>query len=244
MPETYTIGEVAKKLQISTRTLRFYEEKDLVRAAYTKENGYRFYTEEQIRQIELILFLKELGFSLKQIKIFSQDEHGSQSLELLLKEQYQENQRKIDEISKKQAQIKHLQKIKLSRAVLINHSGITDIMRKENRLSALRGKMLIFGMLLTIIEILGIGTAFYLYHLSWITSFVIEVLALVIIIFMMVVGLSRYYYDSVAYVCPNCGEVFVPSLLTFNLAPHTPKFRKLTCPKCGKRSYCLEISRE
>ena len=244
MPETYTIGEVAKKLQISTRTLRFYEEKDLVRPAYTKENGYRFYTEEQIRQIELILFLKELGFSLKQIKMLIQDEHGSQSLELLLKEQYQGNQRKIDEISKRQAQIKHLQEIKLSRAVLTNHSGITDIMRKENRLSALRGKMVIFGMLLTIIEILGIGTAFYLYHLSRITSFIIEVLALVIIIFMMAVGLSQYYYDSVAYVCPNCGEVFVPSFLTFNLAPHTPKFRKLTCPKCGKRSYCLEISRE
>ena len=244
MSERYTIGEVAKKLQVSTRTLRFYEEKDLVRPAYTEENGYRFYSEEQIRQIELILFLKELGFSLKQIKMLIQDEHGNQSVELLLKEQYQENQQKIEEISKKQAQIKHLQKIKLSRAVLTNHSGITDIMRKENRLSALRDKMLVFGGLLSIIEILGIGIAFYLYHLNQITSFVIEVLALVVIIFMMALGLSRYYYDHVEYVCPNCGDVFIPSFLAFNLAPHTPKFRKLTCPKCGKRSYCLEISRE
>lgn len=42
MSERYTIGEAAKKLQVSTRTLRFYEEKDLVRPAYTEENGYRF----------------------------------------------------------------------------------------------------------------------------------------------------------------------------------------------------------
>ena len=244
MSERYTIGEAAKKLQVSTRTLRFYEEKDLVRPAYTEENGYRFYEKDQIRQLELILFLKELGFPLKQIKMLIQDEHGNQSVELLLKEQYQENQRKIEEISKKQAQIKHLQKIKLSRAVLTNHSGITDITRKENRLSALRDKMLVFGGLLSIIEILGIGIAFYLYHLNQITSFVIEVLALVVIIFMMALGLSRYYYDHVEYVCPNCGDVFIPSFLAFNLAPHTPKFRKLTCPKCGKRSYCLEISRE
>lgn len=244
MSERYTIGEAAKKLQVSTRTLRFYEEKDLVRPAYTEENGYRFYEKDQIRQLELILFLKELGFSLKQIKMLIQDEHGNQSVELLLKEQYQENQRKIEEISKKQAQIKYLQKIKLSRAVLTNHSGITDITRKENRLSALRDKMLVFGGLLSIIEILGIGIAFYLYHLNQITSFVIEVLALVVIIFMMALGLSRYYYDHVEYVCPNCGDVFIPSFLAFNLAPHTPKFRKLTCPKCGKRSYCLEISRE
>ena len=244
MSERYTIGEAAKKLQVSTRTLRFYEEKDLVRPAYTEENGYRFYEKDQIIQLELILFIKELGFSLKQIKMIIQDEHGNMSVELLLKEQYQENQRKIEEISKKQAQIKHLQKIKLSRAVLTNHSGITDITRKENRLSALRDKMLVFGGLLSIIEILGIGIAFYLYHLNQITSFVIEVLALVVIIFMMALGLSRYYYDHVEYVCPNCGDVFIPSFLAFNLAPHTPKFRKLTCPKCGKRSYCLEISRE
>lgn len=236
MPERYNIGEAAKKLQVSTRTLRFYEEKDLVRPAYIKENGYRFYSEEQIRQIELIIFLKELGFSLKQIKMLIQDEHGSQSLELLLKEQYQENQRKIDEISKKQAKIEHLQKIKLLPAVLTNYSGITDIMRKENRLSALRRKMLFWCILLILGELIGISLLY---------AFKLQLSVAVIGIATIGAGaLSKYYYDNVEYVCPNCGDVFIPSFLTFNLAPHTPKFRKLTCPKCGKRSYCLEISRE
>ncbi|MCI7714508.1 MAG: MerR family transcriptional regulator [Lactobacillus johnsonii] len=236
MSERYTIGEAAKKLQVSTRTLRFYEEKDLVRPAYTEENGYRFYEKDQIRQLELILFLKELGFSLKQIKMLIQDEHGSQSLELLLKEQYQENQRKIDEISKKQAKIEHLQKIKLLPDVLTNYSGITDIMRKENRLSALRRKMIFWCILLILGELIGISLLY-----------VFKVQMSVAVIGITVVGaiaLAKYYYDHVEYVCPNCGDVFIPSFLAFNLAPHTPKFRKLTCPKCGKRSYCLEISRE
>lgn len=236
MSERYTIGEAAKKLQVSTRTLRFYEEKDLVRPAYTEENGYRFYEKDQIRQLELILFLKELGFSLKQIKMLIQDEHGSQSLELLLKEQYQENQRKIEEISKKQAQIKHLQKIKLSRAVLTNHSGITDITRKENRLSALRRRMCFLGILLVLGELIGISLLY---------AFKVQMSVAVIGVTVVgAIALSKYYYDNVEYVCPNCGDVFIPSFLAFNLAPHTPKFRKLTCPKCGKRSYCLEISRE
>ncbi|MDT9606042.1 MerR family transcriptional regulator [Lactobacillus johnsonii] len=236
MSERYTIGEAAKKLQVSTRTLRFYEEKDLVRPAYTEENGYRFYEKDQIRQLELILFLKELGFSLKQIKMLIQDEHGNQSLELLLKEQYQENQQKIEEISKKQAQIKHLQKIKLSRAVLTNHSGITDIMRKENRLSALRRKLCCFSILLVVFELMAISI---LYAFKLQPGVVVIGTTLI-----GAVALSKYYYDNVEYVCPNCGDVFIPSFLAFNLAPHTPKFRKLTCPKCGKRSYCLEISRE
>ena len=236
MPERYTIGEAAKKLQVSTRTLRFYEEKDLVRPAYTEENGYRFYSEEQIRQIELILFLKELGFSLRQIKMLIQDKHGGQSLDLLLKEQYQENQRKIDKLSKKQRKIEHLQKIKLSRVVLTNHSGIKDIMRKENRLSALRRRMCFLGILLILGELIGISLLY---------AFKVQMSVAVIGITVVgAIALAKYYYDNVEYVCPNCGDVFIPSFLTFNLAPHTPKFRKLTCPRCGKRSYCLEIIRE
>lgn len=236
MPERYTIGEAAKKLQVSTRTLRFYEEKDLVRPAYTEESGYRFYSEEQIRQIELILFLKELGFSLRQIKMLIQDKHGGQSLDLLLKEQYQENQRKIDKLSKKQRKIEHLQKIKLSRVVLTNHSGIKDIMRKENRLSALRRRMCFLGILLILGELIGISLLY---------AFKVQMSVAVIGITVVgAIALSKYYYDNVEYVCPNCGDVFIPSFLTFNLAPHTPKFRKLTCPRCGKRSYCLEIIRE
>ena len=236
MSERYTIGEAAKKLQVSTRTLRFYEEKDLVRPAYTEENGYRFYSEEQIRQIELILFLKELGFSLRQIKMLIQDKHGGQSLDLLLKEQYQENQRKIDKLSKKQRKIEHLQKIKLSRVVLTNHSGIKDIMRKENRLSALRRRMCFLGILLILGELIGISLLY---------AFKVQMSVAVIGITVVgAIAFSKYYYDNVEYVCPNCGDVFIPSFLTFNLAPHTPKFRKLTCPRCGKRSYCLEIIRE
>lgn len=236
MSERYTIGEAAKKLQVSTRTLRFYEEKDLVRPAYTEENGYRFYEKDQIRQLELILFLKELGFSLKQIKMLIQDEHGSQSLELLLKEQYQENQRKIEEVSKKQAQIKHLQKIRLSHAVLTNHSVITDIMRKEHRLSTLRRRMCFLDILLVLGELMGISLLY---------AFKVQMSVAVIGITVVgAIALAKYYYDHVEYVCPNCGDVFIPSFLAFNLAPHTPKFRKLTCPKCGKKSYCLEISRE
>lgn len=233
MQEKYSIGEVATMLEVSTRTLRFYDEKGLVKPAYTEENGYRFYEKEQIRQIELILFLKELGFSLKQIKTLIQDERGSKSLELLLKQQYQENKKKISELTAKQKQIEHLQKIGVLSDALTNFSDITSIMRKENKMTVL--KMWLYIIIWIIFELIGISL---MYALRLNASIVIVIAVLGAIMF------SKYYYDRVEYVCPNCGEVFIPSFLTFNLAPHTPKFRKLTCPKCGKKSYCLEISRE
>lgn len=235
MQEKYSIGEVAKMLDISTRTLRFYDEKGLVKPAYTEENGYRFYEKEQIRQIELILFLKELGFALKQIKMLIQDERGSQSLELLLKQQYQENKQKIKELTAKQKQIEHLQKIGVLSAALTNFSDITSIMRKENKMTVLRRKMCLYIIMLIIFELISISL---MYALRLNASIVIVIVVLGAIMF------SKYYYDRVEYVCPNCGDVFIPSFLAFNVAPHTPKFRKLTCPKCGKKSYCLEISRE
>lgn len=235
MQEKYSIGEVAAMLEVSTRTLRFYDEKGLVKPAYTEENGYRFYEKEQIRQIELILFLKDLGFSLKQIKMLIQDQRGKQSLELLLKQQYQENKQKIKELTAKQKQIEHLQKIGVLSATLTNFSDITSIMRKENKMTTVRRKILIFLIMLIIIELIGISLMYAL-RLSPIIVIVIAVLGAVFF--------SKYYYDRVEYVCPNCGNIFIPSFLAFNLAPHTPKFRKLTCPKCGKKSYCLEISRE
>lgn len=235
MQEKYSIGEVAAMLEVSTRTLRFYDEKGLVKPAYTEENGYRFYEKEQIRQIELILFLKDLGFSLKQIKMLIQDQRGKQSLELLLKQQYQENKQKIKELTAKQKQIEHLQKIGVLSATLTNFSDITSIMRKENKMTTVRRKILIFLIMLIIIELIGISLMYAL-RLSPIIVIVIAVLGAVFF--------SKYYYDRVEYVCPNCGNIFIPSFLAFNLAPHTPKFRKLTCPKCGKKSYCLEICRD
>lgn len=235
MQEKYSIGEVAAMLKVSTRTLRFYDEKGLVKPAYTEENGYRFYEKEQIKQIELILFLKDLGFSLKQIKMLIQDQRGKQSLELLLKQQYQENKQKIKELTAKQKQIEHLQKIGVLSATLTNFSDITSIMRKENKMTTVRRKILIFLIMLITIELISISLMYAL-RLSPIIVIVIAVLGAVFF--------SKYYYDRVEYVCPNCGNIFIPSFLAFNLAPHTPKFRKLTCPKCGKKSYCLEISRE
>ena len=40
------------------------------------------------------------------------------------------------------------------------------------------------------------------------------------------------------YECKNCGTRFVPSAASYLFGVHTITRRKLTCPKCGKRSYC------
>ena len=64
----YTVKQVASMSGVSVRTLHFYDETGLLKPAYLGANGYRFYEEPQLLTLQQILFYRELGFELKQIK--------------------------------------------------------------------------------------------------------------------------------------------------------------------------------
>lgn len=67
--EKYSIGKVAKLCHISIKTLRYYDEIDVLKPAFVNEqNGYRYYTNHEIHKIALIKYYKELGFKLDHIK--------------------------------------------------------------------------------------------------------------------------------------------------------------------------------
>src|ERR1700691_5462637 len=64
----YTVKQVAAISGVSVRTLHFYHETGLLKPAHLGANGYRFYEEPQLLTLQQILFYRELGFELKQIK--------------------------------------------------------------------------------------------------------------------------------------------------------------------------------
>src|SRR3954471_17392502 len=64
----YTVKQVAGMSGVSVRTLHFYDETGLLRPAYHGANGYRFYEEPQLLTLQQILFYRELGLGLKQIR--------------------------------------------------------------------------------------------------------------------------------------------------------------------------------
>jgi len=64
----YTVKQVAAMSGVSVRTLHFYDETGLLKPAYQQANGYRFYEEPQLLTLQQVLFYRELGFELKQIK--------------------------------------------------------------------------------------------------------------------------------------------------------------------------------
>ena len=64
----YTVAKLAEISGVSVRTLHWYDEVGLLKPAYHGPNGYRYYEEEQALILQQILFFRELGFELKQIR--------------------------------------------------------------------------------------------------------------------------------------------------------------------------------
>ncbi len=62
------IGDVAKRLGLNPRTIRYYERIGLLPKAVRTESGYRVYNSDTVSRLEFILRAKELGLKLEEIK--------------------------------------------------------------------------------------------------------------------------------------------------------------------------------
>ena len=64
----YTVNKLAQISGISTRTLRYYDSIGLLRPARVSSNGYRVYNQNQVDKLQQILFYREMGMALEEIK--------------------------------------------------------------------------------------------------------------------------------------------------------------------------------
>lgn len=74
----YTIKQFADLAGISTRTLRYYDQIDLLKPKYNSNNNYRIYGEKQVDRLQQILFYKALEFSLSDIQRLMNDDDYSE----------------------------------------------------------------------------------------------------------------------------------------------------------------------
>jgi MerR family copper efflux transcriptional regulator len=67
-PATLHIGEVAERVGLSLRTVRYYEEQGLFQPAGRTEGGFRLYTEREVDRLLLIKQMKPLGFTVSHMR--------------------------------------------------------------------------------------------------------------------------------------------------------------------------------
>jgi len=69
IPQGYmTVGEIAKKIGVTVRTLQYYDKEGLLSPSAESEGGRRLYTDKDLVTLHQIISLKSLGFSLEDIK--------------------------------------------------------------------------------------------------------------------------------------------------------------------------------
>ena len=97
MDNMFSSGEIAKLRNISKQTLLFYDKIGLFKPGYVdSENGYRYYSAEQLDYLDTILIMKKVGFPLGKIKKHLEEYSTKDSLEFL-KEQIEVIDKNIDE---------------------------------------------------------------------------------------------------------------------------------------------------
>ncbi|HRY11975.1 MAG TPA: MerR family transcriptional regulator [Syntrophomonadaceae bacterium] len=64
----YTVQKLARMTGVSPRTLRYYDEIGLLKPARISSSGYRIYGQPEVDMLQQILFYRELGFGLEQIR--------------------------------------------------------------------------------------------------------------------------------------------------------------------------------
>ena len=69
MPETYTIGRLAKTAKVPVSTVRYYEQRGLLRPEQRSASNYRVYGPASLKRLRFIRMAQQAGFTLEDIAL-------------------------------------------------------------------------------------------------------------------------------------------------------------------------------
>ena len=231
----YTTGEMAKLCGVTVRTVQYYDARNILIPSELSEGGRRLYSEENLKRLKLICFLRELGLPIDAIsQLFSEEDPGS-VISLLLEQQeaavrqaLEKEQKKLDALMQLRRELKAVRHFSLE-----SIADIAQVMNNREKLRKLHITMLATGIPVSLLEVGAI--------VLWIATGIWWPAALYLAVAVPYgIWVSRYYFRRVAYICPHCHTVFKPGFREAFFARHTPHTRKLTCTACGHHGFCVE----
>ncbi|MCQ2515528.1 MAG: MerR family transcriptional regulator [Saccharofermentans sp.] len=232
----YTTGELAKLCGVTVRTVQYYDTRGILIPSELTEGGRRLYSEDDLKLMKIICFLRDLDLPIDAISQILKEEHPEKVISLLIEQQ--ENALEED-ISEKKEKLDKLHDLKsgLKKQEIFSLESIGDIaviMKDKKKLKKLRMTMILTGIPVTTLQWFSI--IFWIIKGIW-WPFVLWVIVATV----WGITVSKYYFNSVKYICPECHEVFKPAIKEAFFANHTPTTRKLTCTSCGHKGFCVEV---
>ncbi len=97
-----TIGEAAKAAQLSTKTVRYYADIDLVTPAARSSSGYRLYCSADLQKLQFVRRARSFGFSLKSCRellgLYTSNRRTSRAVKAITLTQLEDIERRIGEL--------------------------------------------------------------------------------------------------------------------------------------------------
>ena len=231
----YTTGEIAKLCGVTVRTVQYYDSRGVLVPSELSEGGRRLYSDDDVRKLKIICFLRELDLSINTIgELFAEPQP-----ELVIGTILDERSRGLrEEIAQRQSRLAMLEDLtrELKQVEHFSVESIGDIaykMEHKKKLRRLHGKMLAIGLVWEAVEVSAfmVGLLRGVWWPYWVTLAASLPVALVI---------AKVYYRKTEYICPHCHAIFKPGFWEMFFARHTPTTRKLTCTQCSIHGFCVE----
>ena len=231
----YTTGELAKLCGVSVRTVQYYDNRGILVPSELSEGGRRLYSEADLNKMKIICFLRELDLSLDSVAKLLYEENSDEVISLILAEQEKKLSAELEDKKEKLIRLSSLRRAlqNMDNPSFDSIGDIANIMASKNKLRQLRLTMILTGIPISMAEIVGF-ILLIRYNIVW------PLLVYVAAAIPWGIWVSMYYFKRVAYICPECHNVFKPRLKDAFWANHTPTTRKLTCPHCAHKGFCVE----
>ena len=235
----YTTGEIAKLCGVSVRTVQYYDSRNILVPSELSEGGRRLYSEDDLKRMRIICFLREAGVPINSIGELFAEEHPEKVISILLDQQEQTLREELEEQQRKLSIIETIKReLKEVKNFSVESIGdIAFVMKNKNKLRKMRWLMVLTGIPVTALQ--WVSIVLWITHGLW---WLFAIWVCVAVPWGIVVSIN--YFKRVAYICPECHEVFRPRFKEVFWAYHTPKMRRLTCPKCGHKGLCIEVYAE
>ena len=85
----YTTGEIAKLCGVSVRTVQYYDTRGILTPSELTEGGRRLYSEDDLKRMKIICFLRDAGISINNIGELLSEDDPSSVISVLLEQQEQ-----------------------------------------------------------------------------------------------------------------------------------------------------------
>lgn len=241
MTQQYSTGELAKLVNVTIRTVQYYDKRGILSPSQVTEGGRRLYTTSDLDKLRIICFLRELDFSIDEIKRLLAEQDADQLLELLLTEQIEKLRGQLIE-KKKQVDtcVNLLKQIKGQSDQALTILPALAVSLKEKASWRDLQRRLWLSIVLSLIPFLMI--IFWLQAQGDSDFLSLLGMGLTLLYLGFLLSLSYQFSRQISYICPACYHIFQPNYWEFTRATHTLRTRRLSCPNCQQTTNCLEIA--